>query len=275
MASSWHERRMCALDVETTSPDPEEARIVSATVAFVGGDQPTQARTVIVNPGVEIPEDAQAIHGLSTERVRAVGLSPAVALPMVLDGLSVALSGGYALVVFNARYDLTVLDREVARHGLADLVPIEFPGYVVDPLVCDKHLDKYRAGSRKLQAICEQVGARLDGAHDAEFDAIAAGRLAWVIGERGRIVRRSPRSAEEGEEVLALHREWAEVRHDLPKLHAAQQRWAADQAAQLERYFHEGNPSKDVPPQPDRVVPRDWPYLPAAVTTPLPQEEAA
>jgi DNA polymerase-3 subunit epsilon len=261
----WWQNRMCCFDLETTSPEPEEARIVTATVALVGGGLATDYFTVMVNPGVPIPDEAAAIHGITTERAVAEGLDPAVALPGVLAALRTAVEAGYALVAFNARYDFTTADREFRRHGIADLTPdlgLWAEMKVVDPFVCDKHLDRYRSGSRKLEETCRTLGVVLEGAHDASFDAVAAGRLAYVLGKRGRVVRRSPRSYEEGLEVRELHEEWARIRDDLPALHEAQRQWAYYEAIRLERYFHDGDPKKGVPPQPDRVVPREWPIVP-------------
>lgn len=251
---------MVAFDLETTGVEPEEARIVTATVALVGGGLETEGFSVVVDPGIPIPDEAAAVHGYTTERVQAEGRPLDVALPAIIESLRAGINAGYALVDFNARFDLTIADRECRRLGIEPLV---IPECVVDPLVIDKQLDRYRSGKRQLEVMCQHYQARLDGAHDALFDAVAAARLAWVFGERGRIVRRSPRSHAEGVETRALHEEWLRVRHDLPALHQAQRMWAFDEAVRLEAYFHEGNPAKDVPPQPDRFVPRDWPLIPA------------
>ena len=72
------------------------------------------------------------------------------------------------------------LDAELRRHGHPPLVV----GPVIDPLVLDRALDRYRRGSRKLTAACAHYGVRLDGAHDATFDALAAARVAWRIAQQ-------------------------------------------------------------------------------------------
>lgn len=41
---TWHTGRLAAFDLETTSPNPDDARIVTACVAFVGGGLGTQTR---------------------------------------------------------------------------------------------------------------------------------------------------------------------------------------------------------------------------------------
>lgn len=180
---------MLAFDLETTGVDPENARIVSACVAVIDGTgfEPPAIREWFVNPGVEIPAEASAIHGITTERACAEGMDPAVAMEEILCALEVDLSMGVPLVIYNAPYDLTLFDRECRRHGVKTLTddPVimgEFP--VIDPLVLDKHLDKFRKGKRTLEAACQHYGCALDGAHDSTQDALAAARVAWRIAQK-------------------------------------------------------------------------------------------
>jgi DNA polymerase III epsilon subunit-like protein len=254
---SWWDGRLVGLDLETTSTEPEDARIVTAALALCGGGEPTGAQAWLADPGVEIPAEAAEVHGVTTERARAEGMPVGAVLVPMLAMISEARRCGWPLVIFNARYDLTVLDRECRRHGVA----MPELGYVIDPLVVDKWLDRFRPGSRKLDAICAQYGARLDAAHDASSDALAACRAAWVLGAKGRVIRniRHWNVAQDTAELAELQREWAEVREDLAKLHAAQTRWAYDQAVGLAQYFREqGNPDAD-------RVETNWPLVPARV----------
>src|SRR4051794_9834287 len=70
---NWWEGRLVAFDIETTGLDVEEARIVTATVAAVGGGAATEIVTLMADPGIPIPEEASAVHGVTTERARAEG----------------------------------------------------------------------------------------------------------------------------------------------------------------------------------------------------------
>jgi DNA polymerase-3 subunit epsilon len=249
---------MTAVDLETHSKDPLEARMVSGAVAFVGGEQPTETVTVLADPGVEIPAEATAVHGISTERARAEGLPAAVALAIVLEAIARRPEGS-AVVCMNARYDLTVLELEARRHGLTPLSEREPPLQVVDIRVIDLWLDTYRAGKRTLADLCREYGAKHEAAHDAAADAIAAARVAWWIAHEVDVFRRG-RGRDEIRELLALRKTWDRVRHDLPALHEAQVRWAFDQAAGLEEHFAKTGAPKSV----DRA----WPIasLPAGVT---------
>jgi DNA polymerase-3 subunit epsilon len=248
----WHDGRLVAFDCETTGINVEEARIVTAAIASCGGGLETQTLTLLADPGVEIPEEASAVHGITTERARAEGKPAASVVSAVVNTLRAYTAGGNPIVGMNLRFDLTILDREARRHGIPPLVPTR----VVDVLVLDKHLHRYRRGSRKLDALALHYGAELDEAHEASADAIAAARVAWCIGKRGHVIRRV-RGRAEAIELNALARQWEHVRHDIDALHAAQIRWAAEQAESLEAYFRSQGK--------DEHVERAWPVVPVPV----------
>jgi DNA polymerase-3 subunit epsilon len=226
---SWHLGRLCGLDFETTGVDVENDRIVTACVVQCGGGQPTASAAWMANPGVDIPEAAANVHGITTERARAEGKPAVEVVADVLAALGQVIAAGVPVVAMNARFDLTILDREARRYGLAPL-PAGFP--VVDPHVLDKHVDRYRKGGRKLVDLCAHYGVPIGDAHTADADAIAACRVAWRIG--------STRP-----EMAAL---------PLATLHAQQVAWAAEQAAGLQEYFRRKDPQA--------VVRGEWPLIP-------------
>jgi DNA polymerase-3 subunit epsilon len=229
---SWADGRMVAFDVETTGVDWESDRIVTAAVSVIparGAGEPVH-REWLLDPGVEIPEGAAEVHGITTEHAREHGQDAAAAIAEILGVLEEQLAAGAVLVAFNARFDLTMLDREARRHGLA---PLSVPFHVVDPFVIDKHVDRYRRGKRTLGVLCELYEVSLgDDAHAADADALAAARLAW------RIARRRP-------EIGAM---------PIEQLHACQVEWAATQAASLEEYFRRQGK--------DETCERAWPWVP-------------
>lgn len=253
---SWWQQRMLAFDLETTATDPEEARIVTAALAACGGGAATATETWLADPGVEIPEEAAGVHGVTTERARAEGRPLPEVVAELVATLDAWLQGGVRpLVIFNARYDLTVLDRAMRRLGLGSLDDLG-ELRVIDPLVLDKWLDRYRRGSRKLEETCRVYGATLDGAHDAAYDAIAAARLAWCIGAKGCVVRKSswPAAAAEKHECV---RRWDAVRGDLDLLHAFQVEEAREQALGLAEHFREKGQIEDAD-----GVRTEWPVVP-------------
>src|SRR5688500_20167479 len=84
---SWHLGRLCGFDLETTGVDVEADRIVSACVVQCGGGHPTQSATWMADPGIEIPEGAAKVHGITTERARAEGRPAAEVVEQVVAAL--------------------------------------------------------------------------------------------------------------------------------------------------------------------------------------------
>lgn len=177
MTGQWWQGPMVAFDTETTGVDPETARIVTACVARIGTSQP-QAGNWLIDPGVEIPAEASAIHGVTTEIAQRDGIAPALAVAAIAAELRSAWQAGVPVVVMNACYDLTVLDRELRRHLGVELGEI---GPVIDPMVIDRALDKWRRGKRTLADLCQTYQVKLEGAHTSAGDCLAAARVAWRL----------------------------------------------------------------------------------------------
>lgn len=238
---SWHLGRLAAFDTETTGIDPERDRIVTAAVSLVGARIESEHRDWLLDPGIEIPAGATAVHGISTERARAEGMHPRFAVEEITGILAAHLRQGTPIVAFNARFDLTILDREARRHGIVPLVD-RVGGVdglaVVDPYVLDKQVERFRPGKRTLEAVCDVYGVSLEQAHAANADALAAARVAYRLATRTA-------------ELRAL---------DLRDLHSHQTEWAAQQAASLQEYF-ERNGRRE-------RVEGAWPVVPIAAAAP-------
>jgi DNA polymerase-3 subunit epsilon len=247
----WFDERLSPLDFETTSTDVEEARIVQAACGFVGGGLAPEMVTIMANPGVAISEDAAAVHGITTERAESEGHPARDVVGVVRNVVQSAIDQGYPIVAYSARFDLTILDRECRRHGID---PPNLPKVrVVDPLVLDKWLDRFRRGSRRLDATCAHYGVELgaDDAHDAGADAMAAARLAW------RILHKSDAVQGRHPEIVQRRAFWKKTKGDLPLLHEAQAVWAAEQAVGLRAYFN-GQGKHDEAAS----VQEAWPWVP-------------
>src|SRR5690606_33492736 len=119
---------------------------------------------------------------------------------------------GVPVVVYNAPYDLSLLDRECRRN---ELEPLDDPAPVIDPLVLDKQVDTYRKGKRTLEVAAAHYGVTLDDAHDAGADAIAAGRVAQAL--------------------AAAYP--AELEVPIADLHGRQEIWYAEQARRFQDYI--------------------------------------
>ncbi|PVC79533.1 3'-5' exonuclease [Streptomyces sp. CS131] len=233
---SWHRGTLVGFDLETTGTDVESDRIVTAALVRLDPDGTVAGqRTWLLDPGVVIPEQASAIHGIGTDHARKHGTRAASAVEEIAHAVAEVLRSDVPLVVMNARYDLSLLDRECRRYGLPSVEERVggAPSPVIDPLVIDKHVDKYRKGKRALQALCDHYGVTLDGAHDASADAVAAVRVVRRMGERHQPVSTLPPE----------------------ELHALQVRAAAEQSASLQAYLRRTS-------DPAAVVESAWPLIP-------------
>lgn len=216
--SNWHDE-LGVFDLETTGIDVETSRIVSAHVGLLNAEGVVIERNDwLVDPGVEIPAGATAVHGITTEHARARGVHASEAVEQIVAALRGIFDRGTPVVAYNAPYDFTLLHREALRYGIAPLVA---PGPIIDPLVIDKAVDKYRKGKRTLELTALFYGVDLLDAHDAGADAIAAGRVAQAL-------------ARTHVEELTL---------EAAELHRMQVQWSQEQAEDFQAYMRrEHNP---------------------------------
>lgn len=184
MGDGWHKRRIYSFDTETDSPNPLDAHIISATLVRVSGGERTLTQEWLLRPRRPIPAEATEVHGITNEHAQAHGRDSEDCLAEIVDALAAAWAANVPVVAFNASFDFTVLDRELVRHRMTPLADRCNPSPIIDPLVIDRAVDKYRKGKRTLTACCETYGVLLDGAHNATADALAAARVAWAICEQ-------------------------------------------------------------------------------------------
>jgi DNA polymerase-3 subunit epsilon len=221
---SWS-KSLAVFDLETTGLDLTQSRIVSAGIAVLDANgQALELREWLVNPGIEIPEQAANVHGITTEMAIEKGMSPEIAIAEILQVLS-HHSAAMPLVAFNAPYDFSLLHYEALRYGYEPLAPKP----VIDPLVLDRKYLKYRKGKRTLVALCADYGVELTDAHNSTADAIAAGRLA---------------------QAQAL--KFPELDISASELHELQVGWADEQAIDFANYLKSQN-------RPDFQAELGWP----------------
>lgn len=262
----WFAGPMTAFDLESTGVDVEEAHIVTAAAIRLGVGQPTDTRTWLAAVDIDIPAEATAVHGITTEQARRDGRPPKEVLDELADLLSASLREAVPVVGHNVVYDLTLLDRELRRKGLPTLAErSNREGPVICTRVLDQHVLPYRRrpskehGARTLRTTASVYGLSWDeaAAHGCEYDALQAARIAYRIGRIGFTPLRERPEWVRGERS----QQFDDVAVPLHELWMAQQRWASEQAASLEEWFR----TKATPEQggdPNKVVARDWPLLP-------------
>jgi len=176
----WVERELLGMDTETTGPDPFTAIPVSYAFVLRRDAERMSVQSGLIDPGVEIPAEATAIHGITTEQARDEGMPLDEALALIKDRLMWAQAERVPLVVMNGSFDLTIIDR------LAGLDDWDSP--VLDVFVLDKANDRYRKGSRRLPALAEHYGVtlpdELGGAHSAATDAAGSILVLLAMCER-------------------------------------------------------------------------------------------
>lgn len=243
---------LAAFDVESTGVNVEEDRIVTATVATLMPGTPwaVDAKSWLIDPGIDIPEAATQVHGITSVQAKEHGEQPIDALNDIAFHLARGFLAHIPVIVANGAYDFTILDRELRRHGLPTVdARAGTIGPVVDVMVVDKWLDPYRSGGKKLTDLCQFYNVRLDGAHDAAADAMAAARVAYRIALRTQenytaltdlyagLGRRNP------QDIADRYMQLGEM--TAVDLHDAQVGWRADQMASLAEYFDRKGISHD------------------------------
>jgi DNA polymerase-3 subunit epsilon len=215
----WYEGPLASFDTETTGVDVETDRIVSAAlVVQLSPHAAARAVTWLTDPGIPIPDGARAVHGITDEQARTHGRPPRTVVAEIAHALADQAKARVPLVVMNAPYDLTLLDRELRRHRARSLAESlgDTELLVLDPRVLDRYVDRYRKGRRTLSDLCAHYGVTLTGAHDATADATAALNLVRALGTRYASPLGTLSPAE---------------------LHLRQQTWHAAQARGLQNWF--------------------------------------
>lgn len=180
--------RILAFDTETSGVNVAEDRILTCYAAIY--DQgarvvPGMEWSWTIDPGIEIPEGASNVHGMTTEWVRENGRKDAgVAVSEIYEVLRGAADRDIPIVAFNIPYDFTLLHYELIRHGLdSGVTDVLNRGIFYDPLVHEKARDKYvkGAGQRKLGNMCKRNGVKFneEEAHAAEYDVRKTAELTW------------------------------------------------------------------------------------------------
>lgn len=235
---TWTTGPWITYDSETGGVNVETDRIVAAYVGRVGGGQPTKGESFLINPGVDIAQGAIDVHGLTNEHLREHGRPPAEVLDVVAADLCLSMHHGIPVVGMNIKFDLDMLQYELARHELptlTDRLPLK-DWRCIDIAVLDKAADRYRAGSRKLLALAKHYSIDLpeESAHGAEADAMAAARVLWRIGQLATNPKvRTVFGCKP--DVAEKYAAFADLTVD--QLHAAQVGWHKTQAASLKKHF--------------------------------------
>jgi DNA polymerase-3 subunit epsilon len=197
--SSWETIPVVVIDFETTGRDPETDRVIEiGIVTFVQG-KVARRESLLVNPGIPVPEESRAVHGITDEELAGAPDFAAV-MPRVLDLLQ-----GKLPVAYNASFDRSFLLAELRRAAPQGMTPGDMPPAAreevvwVDPLVWAREILK-ELQSRRLSDVAKHFGIPLAQAHRAAGDAEATGRVLMALAPQmprvyGELVRLQKRYA--------------------------------------------------------------------------------
>jgi DNA polymerase-3 subunit epsilon len=198
----WVELPIALVDVETTGRDASIDRVVEIGIA-VGRHGDLIARyNWLIQPGIPIPAEAHAVHGIGDADVKDAPRFEAVA-----HEIAAALMGCIP-AAYNAQFDRAFLMNEFARAASAagaapspvgDTPKVTAPSGPlppalrreiewIDPLVWAREIQREER-SKALGEVAARLGVKLEQAHRASDDAEAALRVLYQLGNDTRVPR--------------------------------------------------------------------------------------
>lgn len=206
-SAPWATMPMAVVDFETTGLDPAVDRVIEVGVVFIDAGMVSERHDELVNPGIPVPEEARAVHGIGDEE-----LADAPRFAEVVDKLRGLLRGRIP-VAYNAGFDRRFLEAELARLGPpADDEPPAFRKGVdwIDPLVWVRELQPHEK-SHKLGDVCARMEVPLVQAHRAAGDAEATGKVLLGLSAKmprtyGELVRLQRQASARHEADMAVWR---------------------------------------------------------------------
>lgn len=155
-------RPLSCLDAETTGKNPAIDRICQLAVIIIQPDKSTTKFCRLINPGVPIPPEATAVHGITDEMVK-----DAPSFSSIAKSLHGILKDKDLLTYNGNNFDIPLLAEEFNRCGLA------FPSE--DQKLLDAQVIFHKKEERSLAAAHKfYLGSEMTDAHDAGADTLAA-----------------------------------------------------------------------------------------------------
>lgn len=231
---------LCGFDSETTGVqvyDVENTKIVSFAMIFQENeDSEPKIREWLLNPGIDIPEGASDIHGITTEMARENGMDYVTGLQEIADAFEFVIYHGIVLTAYNGSFDITLLRNQFDHHNIRFNRDLWGQFYMIDPLVMDKAIDRFRKGKRTLGVVASLNGYSLEDAHEATADVLATIHVARKIIKK----------------YVDHHISRGATMHTLDNIMAHQCVDYHSQAEGLEQYFRKTDP--------DVVINKSWPF---------------
>lgn len=194
------ERDIVFFDIESTGLNVLKDRIVQiALIKYPAGGGTPEELELLVDPGIQISEEAAAVHGYTNEQLEGKPKFADVA-QQIFDFVGMADLAGYN----SDRFDIPMLVEELARCGfdldveLRRCIDVQKVFYKMEP----------RTLSAAYKLYCDKT---LEGAHDALADVRAT---ADVL--KGQIMRYRGVDHEDGDGFITKE----PIKNDMSAIHA-------------------------------------------------------
>ena len=154
-------QRLLAFDLEATGLEPESDRIVEFCFLELDDNfQPIDRFHSLLQPGIPMPPEVTAVHGLSDHDLE--GQPPFAQFASRIQEMIDAS----ILVAHNCRFDLALLHYELVRAGQNGVSP--------NHPVIDTHAIETLVNGHNLSALYQRYcGVPMEGLHRAEADVMA------------------------------------------------------------------------------------------------------
>lgn len=154
-------RPICFFDLETTGVNVSKDKIVEISILKVFPNGNKESKTWLVNPGIPIPPQTTAVHGITDEKVAN---EPSF---KQLSKSIYELIKGSDLAGFNSdRFDIPLLAEEMLRAE----IDVDFKKFLTVDVQTIFHKMEKRNLSAAYKFYC---GKELENAHSAEADTTA------------------------------------------------------------------------------------------------------
>ncbi len=187
----WSEIPIALLDVETTGRDASIDRVVELGIVVGRGGEVIARYNWMINPGMPIPEEARAVHGIGNDDVKDSPRFEVIAHEIV------AALGGCIPAAYNAPFDRAFLHAELGRAQIVTGQAFSTPTAPVapaarrdvewlDPLVWAREIQREEK-SKALGEVAARLGVKLENAHRAMDDAEAALLVFYKLASDSRV----------------------------------------------------------------------------------------
>ncbi len=154
-------RPICFFDLETTGVNVAKDKIVEISILKVFPNGNKESKTWLVNPGIPIPPQTTAVHGITDEKVANEPSFKELSKPIH------NMIKGADLAGFNSdRFDIPLLAEELLRAG----IDVDFKKQLTVDVQTIFHKMEQRNLSAAYKFYC---GKNLENAHSAEADTTA------------------------------------------------------------------------------------------------------